>query len=321
MPAVSVVIPVRNAERTLDRQLEALARQRFDEPWELIVVDNGSVDGTRSLLETWTNRLTRLRVVNEPTRGANRARNTGIAAATGDRILLCDADDAVTESWVAALSSALERLDLAAGRVEYTTFNSDDVRARIQARPLSDGLAELWGRPWALTCNLGFRRSVFDALGGLDPTFDRGGSDDVDFCFRAHAAGFTLGYAPEAVVHYQMRRSVTAHAKQHYHYAKETEKLYAKLRALGTIPEYPPRTRWNQTAYRGVRVAIDAPRLLSRPDRASYIVQGAYFLGGLAGLWQHQVRARMRSDSRRAHMVGTCLVQPESRGAARCESN
>jgi glycosyltransferase involved in cell wall biosynthesis len=292
---VSVVMPARNAEHTLERQLDALARQRFDHPWELVVVDNGSVDGTRVLLDAWRTRLACLRVVSEPRRGANRARNAGIGAARGDRILLCDSDDVVADDWVAALSSALDDFDIAAGRLEYDTFNSHQVRDRIRTRPLSEGLATLWGRPWAVTCNLGFRRAVFDAIDGFDPSFEQG-SDDVDFCFRAHAAGFTMGYSPEAVVHYQMRTEVSAHAKQHYRYARGTEQLYAKLHALRSIAEYPPRTRWNQTAYRGVRLIRDARKLLSRVDRESYIVQSAYFLGGLAGLWHYQIRGSIRSE-------------------------
>jgi glycosyltransferase involved in cell wall biosynthesis len=301
MVPVSVVMPARNAERTLDRQLEALARQRFDSPWELIVVDNGSADGTRTLLEAWRSRLTRLRIVSEPSPGANRARNTGIAAARGERILLCDADDAVSDNWVAALSSALDDLDVAAGRVDYEVLNSAEILARSNPRILSDGLAKLWGRPWALTCNLGFRRAVFDALDGFDPTFVHG-CDDVDFCFRADAAAFTFGYSPEAVVHYQVRREVTALAKRYYHYAKGTEQLYAKLHALGSIPQYPPRTRWNQTVYRGMRLVLDAPKVLSRRPRESYIVQSGYFLGGVAGLWRYQVRGRIRPEAPAQHL-------------------
>jgi glycosyltransferase involved in cell wall biosynthesis len=285
MVAVSVVLPARNAERTLDRQLEALSRQRFDEPWELVVVDNGSVDGTMQVLDAWRTRLTNLRVLSEPRRGANRARNTGVLAARSERILLCDADDAVSSDWIAEMSSSLDDVDMVAGRIDYVAFNPPQVRARIGTHPLSEGLAVLWGRPWAPTCNLGFRRAVFDAVDGFDPTFERG-SDDVDFCFRASAAGFTMAFSEGAVVRYQMRRRLSDHAKQHFHYGRGTEQLYAKLRALNAIPEYPPISRWNQTTYRGLRLALDASKLLSRQAWGSYVVQAAYFLGGLAGLLQ-----------------------------------
>jgi glycosyltransferase involved in cell wall biosynthesis len=291
-PAVSVVIPARNAAHTLERQLAALADQRFDRPWELVVVDNASVDGTRALLDAWMPRLPCLRVVSEPRRGANRARNTGIAMARGDRILLCDADDVVAPGWIAALSSALDEFDIVAGRLDYDTINDHQVRDRVRTRPLSDGLGTLWGRQWAVTSNLAFRRAVFDAIDGFDPSLEHG-SDDVDFCFRGAAAGFTMTYSPEAVVHYQLRAKVGAHARQHYRYAKGTEQLYAKLHALRSIAEYPPRTRWNQTAYRGVRLVLDVAKLLSRENRESYIVQSAYFLGGAAGLWQYQVRGAL----------------------------
>jgi len=138
---------------------------------------------------------------------------------------------------------------------------------------------------------------VFDAIDGFDPNFHHG-SDDVDFCFRAHASGFKMAYSREAVVHYQMRTEVSAHAKQHYRYARGIEQLYAKLHARRSIAEYPPRTRWNQTAYRGVLVVLDVAKLLSRERRESYIVQSAYFLGGLAGLLRYQVRGALRLNTR-----------------------
>jgi glycosyltransferase involved in cell wall biosynthesis len=289
-PSVSVVIPVRNAERTLDAQLEALARQQFDAPWELVVVDNGSADGTRALLDVWSARLAHLRVVSEPRRGVNRARNTGIAASRADRILLCDGDDIVGEGWLAALSGALDDDDLAAGRLEYDMLNSADILRRTERRLLSDGLALSWGRPWAQSCNLGFHRTVFDALNGFDQNFARGGSDDMDFCLRAHAEGFTMGYAPEALVHYQLRGTAREHAKQLFYYARGTEHLYAKLRALGQLPEFPPRTRWNQSALRGVRLVLAIPECRSAEGRDRYMVRAAQFAGGLAGLWQYQLR-------------------------------
>jgi cellulose synthase/poly-beta-1,6-N-acetylglucosamine synthase-like glycosyltransferase len=53
-PTVSVVIPVLNGAATLGRQLEALAGQTYDQPWEIVVADNGSTDGTVELVEAWT---------------------------------------------------------------------------------------------------------------------------------------------------------------------------------------------------------------------------------------------------------------------------
>lgn len=71
-----------NEVDTLSDQLAALARQTYHHPWELIVSDNGSVDGTRQLAESWSDRLPDLRVADASDRkGLNHARNVGVARA------------------------------------------------------------------------------------------------------------------------------------------------------------------------------------------------------------------------------------------------
>ena len=57
VPVVSVVLCVRNGASTLTRQLAALTRQDFGAPWEVVLVDNGSTDGTRALATAWTDRM------------------------------------------------------------------------------------------------------------------------------------------------------------------------------------------------------------------------------------------------------------------------
>jgi glycosyltransferase involved in cell wall biosynthesis len=95
---LSVVIPARNAADTIGVQLESLVRQRFDRPWEVVVVDNGSTDGTRAAVESFADRLPGLRIVDASERqGIGYARNRGVEAACGRLIAYCDADDAVSE--------------------------------------------------------------------------------------------------------------------------------------------------------------------------------------------------------------------------------
>src|SRR5204862_175427 len=78
---VSVLIPVRNAARLLPDQLNALAAQDYDGPWEVVVADNGSSDGSASVARRLAGRLPSLRVVDASgRRGAGPARNAGAAA-------------------------------------------------------------------------------------------------------------------------------------------------------------------------------------------------------------------------------------------------
>jgi glycosyltransferase involved in cell wall biosynthesis len=315
---VSVVIPAFNAESTIGEQLEALAQQDFERDWEIVVVDNASTDGTPQILEHWCGRLPNLRIVDEPERGVNRARNAGVEAAQADRVLLCDADDVVDISWVRALDAALDEFDVAAGRLEYSKLNSQEVEARSSYRPLSTGLATLWNRRWGMTCNLGFRRRVFDAIDGFDPSFERGGSDDVDFCFRAGSAGFSLGFAPDALVHYRRRVEYKQHARQMFHYAKGSEHLYRKYRELGELDDFPPRTRLNLSLVRAVHLIRSAPKVRTRTGREIYAARAAQFAGGLAGIWEWQVRQRdLVGRARTTAAKATTFLSPKGTATRR----
>ena len=94
---VSVVIPVFNNEATVGAALESVFAQRFDRPFEVIVVNDGSTDGTGMELKKFRDRI---RVIEQNRRGVAGARNVGINAAVGEYIALLDADDAWTDdSW------------------------------------------------------------------------------------------------------------------------------------------------------------------------------------------------------------------------------
>jgi len=92
MPAISVIMPVRNAGRYLEPSLESLRRQRFAD-FEVIAVEDGSTDGSGERLERLANCDSRLRVLRLPPIGLPAALNAGLAAARGDLIARHDADD------------------------------------------------------------------------------------------------------------------------------------------------------------------------------------------------------------------------------------
>jgi glycosyltransferase involved in cell wall biosynthesis len=194
---VTVVIPARNAAATLGAQLDALGSQDFSEPYSVIVVDNGSTDATATLRPS---NPVDFAVLHEPRPGANAARNAGIAAAGTEYVLLCDADDVVRPEWIRGLVHALENADLVGGWVDTTRFNAAVVRRRW----LLDDFHKPEPTPWG--CNMGFRRSVWQSVGGFDESIGPS-ADDIEFGKRAIQLGFRLQMTPDAVVDYRLRPS------------------------------------------------------------------------------------------------------------------
>src|SRR5690606_34073255 len=124
-PEASVVIAAFNAERTLGEQLAALSRQAVRFPWEVLVCDNGSTDGTVAVVTEWQGRLPQLRLVDASARrGPGAARNAGAARALSPLLLFCDADDVVADDWLAPLHGALQREVFVTGNSRRPVLNS-----------------------------------------------------------------------------------------------------------------------------------------------------------------------------------------------------
>jgi len=232
-PDVSVVIPALHADATLPVQLAALAAQRTSVRFEVLVADNAGSPATRALVEGFAARGLAVRWLDAGASvGTNRARNVGTAAARADKVLLCDADDRVREGWVEAMSAALDRADAVAGRLDRVPLNGAYIR-RWGTPTGHDGLTvQLGFLPRPLAANAGFRRPVWQQLGGFDPAYVRGGTD-TEFFWRLQLAGHSLVDVPEAVVDYRVRSDARAAVRQMYVWGRQAPMLYRDFRSCG----------------------------------------------------------------------------------------
>jgi glycosyltransferase involved in cell wall biosynthesis len=230
---VSVVIPAFNAAATLGAQLEALAAQEAAEPFEVVVADNGSTDGTADVVRSYAERMPLLRLVDASERtGSNVARNAGVRAARGELVLMCDADDVVAPGWVDALVGALGSADAVGGHLDRTSLNPDLLRIWPDYEGHSQVTVQLGFLPRPVGANAGFRRAVWEELGGFDERYVRGGTE-TEFFWRLQLAGHTLVDVPGAVVAYRMRTTEKAMVRQMYIWGRQAPMLYRDFRAAG----------------------------------------------------------------------------------------
>ena len=139
-PKVSIIIPAYNAEKTIARMLDAVRAQTF-ENYEVIVIDDGSTDGTRNILEEYAHSDSRIRVFHQENAGVSATRNRGLDEATGDYVLFYDADDTVPENAVHDMYfAAREHLaDLVIGRHSVQLMNEVyEAKSSAQLSRLAD---------------------------------------------------------------------------------------------------------------------------------------------------------------------------------------
>jgi glycosyltransferase involved in cell wall biosynthesis len=205
MPAISVVLATYNRAGRLRACLDALDRQTCAlDDFEVVLVDDGSSDHTRELLESYRPRY-RLRPIYQSNAGQPRALNRGVEAAGGRFCLLLD-DDIIAEPDLVSEHLAAQRTTdtglLAMGRLDIVVPPDADWFVRAFAKGWERRHERLGGgtvEPTIADCysgNLSFPRAAFMAVGGFATEFARG--YDIELAFRLLGTGLRLAYLPRA---------------------------------------------------------------------------------------------------------------------------
>ena len=287
--ALSVVIPCRNAARFLPVQLEALAREHGDEPWEVVISDNGSTDDTREVASRFSGRLP-LRVVDSSERqGRAFACNIGARAARARALAFVDADDEVAPGYVAGMTRALARDDFVAARIDSETLNPGWVRATRGPFQTDELLNVFDFLPFALGCSLGVTRRAFEAVGGFreDVPF----AEDVDFCWRLQLSGTPLVLVPDVVLRYRYQDTLCGLYRQSFGYGIGQAALYASYRSRGMPPRLRKRGVWG--LFKGAVWEVYAllwhvPHLRTRADLALFLHLAGYQVGRVRGSFRYR---------------------------------
>ena len=207
LPRVSVVIPTYERRESLLRALAALETQDIaPDEYEVVVVVDGSTDGTREAVESLGTRYA-LRICSQENRGRAAACNAGVAAATGSLVVLLDDDMIASRALLSAHLQAHEvhpRLAvIGAAPVEVTPdlalpasyvgrkFNRHLERLASEGGPV--GLRDFYSG------NLSIARELLLEVGGFDEGFTRYGNEDLELSVRLRAIGVRIVYEPRAI--------------------------------------------------------------------------------------------------------------------------
>jgi GT2 family glycosyltransferase len=212
-PKISVIISSRNRAASLLRCLQyfdAVAMQQLKA--ELVLVDNGSSDGTFDVMRNFRDHVEfPVAVVREERRGLSNARNTGMALSRGELIVFTDDDCYIAPDFLQTVEKVFstQAIDYCGGRIllfdESDSHYGCDLNATfhpIPPRTLLDP-GDIQG------ANMIFRRTVINRVGGFDTRLGAGTPfrcEDIDYCTRASWAGFLGAHVPELVVYHHHGR-------------------------------------------------------------------------------------------------------------------
>ncbi len=298
-PRITIVVPVRNAERTMDKTLSYLMAIDYpSDRLEVILADGGSSDSTVAIIRRWQAARQQIKLVEVANcQSPGHARNAALKEATGEFVLFTDGDCAPEPDWARRILEPFfmdDRIGGVGGEVltlrtdpdndtesycEQVGFLSVSGRCGLRESGYFPGLKDMAAHevnggdhsPFFATANAAFRREAIDAIGGQ--FWDEPTGEDVDFSLRVLQAGYRLYFAKEAVVKHMHRVSLASFLRQWYGYGFGHPLLVQKH------------------AQEGLEVVLqtDCPRFLQLPGPAKGIVHLGSFhlmhlsLAGAAG--------------------------------------
>ena len=235
-PPVSVVVPARDEEQTLDLCLASIMAQHWPgDRLQVVVVENGSRDRTRAVAEAWAARDARVAVI--VSRAANHAEamNTGIRAARGEIVVRVDAHSYVDRDYVAEVVAALDRHPQAAavGGAFLPVGETLCERVAGLARSSRIGVGGGYGadrvshdHPVRSVQCAAYRREALLAVGGFDPAMAYG--EDEELHWRLRQRGFQVILCPALRQLYRPRGSLLGLWRQYWNYGRGRMRVLRK---------------------------------------------------------------------------------------------
>ncbi len=229
---ISIVITVKNEERYIGNLLDSLVIQ--EKPFEIVIVDAHSEDRTREIVKRYMKKYDFIHLYEK---GGSRGegRNYGVKMASGEYVAFTDGDDIANPFWLKEIrKSFMNGAYVVAGKTIYIGYGPWEKLERV----------ELFYRGFDVTypsCNLAYRKELFEEIGGFDPWFMT--AEDIDLNIRAVEKGAKIVHNPRAIIYHRTRDSFYSFAKQAFWNGYGRKQL--TMKHGGMWKHYKPQNMFN----------------------------------------------------------------------------
>lgn len=291
---VTVVIPAYNATGTIGNCLDSLAHQSFPmHEVEVFIVDDGSTDGTPEYVErqvrAWGHDRPRLRVIRQAHRGPAAARNLGAHAAQGELLLFTDADCVPHADWIKEMVAPFAQPDIAAVKGAYKTRQKSLVarfaQAEFEARYRRLAAAQYVDVVFSYSA--GFRRDVFNKVGGFDTSFPVADNEDTDLSYRVATEGYRIKFNPAAIVYHRHPATLWQYLRKKHSRAYWRVMVYKRFPGKAIRDSYTPQSLKFQIG--SILLGVAGAALLPLTSNALYamvLAGGIFAATALPFIWQ-----------------------------------
>jgi glycosyltransferase involved in cell wall biosynthesis len=217
---LSIIVTVKNEEKKIGGLLESLAGQ--DCPFEIVVVDSESNDRTADVVDSFRDRIQNITYVRKKsTRGEGR--NIGVKNAKFEYVAFTDGDTVAGDQWACHMLESLKKYDVVAGK---TIQKGSELYSRLKrVELLMDGIEIT-----APSANLGYRKKLFNDLGGFDENMIT--AEDIDLNLRAVLKGATWKNDDSCIIYNYTRENFAGFIKQAFWNGYGRRQLAKKHRSI-----------------------------------------------------------------------------------------
>lgn len=239
-PFVSIVIPCLNEEKNIGQCIDSIKQQNWEQ-YEIIAIDNGSIDDTIRIIKEHGIILGKAK-----RKGPAAAKNKGIEKAKGDIIIFIDADCVAHPAWLVNMIKLFEDHSIGCVAGEIVGF---EPRTELERFLIKKGHLSQFKNvnhsflPYAATANVAYRRDVFDRAGLFDEDLFTG--EDADMSWRMQLkADYKLTYSPQAIVYHLREVTLKGLFRQKLRHADGAVALYKKYKNLWSKQNIPLKMKY-----------------------------------------------------------------------------
>ena len=258
---ISVIVPAFEAAQSISACVQALRVQTTGEPYEIIVVDDGSTDATAQLAEA-----AGVRVLREAHQGQAAARNLGVINALGEIIMFTDADCVAAPDWIAQMSAPLSDPAVDGVKGAYGTRQRRWVPrlAQLEFEERYDRLERTRFVDFFDTHALTLRKTVLQSLGSFDTLFPN--NEDVDLAYRYATVGKGLTFNRAAVVYHSHPSNWAAYMSLKFWRGYWRMQVYRRYPGKMLVDSYTPNNLKAQVALVGLLLPSVALAIIGLPS-------------------------------------------------------
>ncbi len=228
---VSVVIPAYNAEKTIGKCIVSILNQSFGGDYEIIVVDDGSKDGTGKIVQKILKGNKNVRLVKQPNGGPAKARNRGARESKGKLVLFTDSDCIADKNWIKEMVAPFKAGNIVGSQGRYKILNPDSLVARFVQYEIEERyerMAKIGSIDFIGSYSAAYKRDVFLQFNGFDESFKIASGEDPEISYRMAAKGLKMIFAPKAIVYHPHPDSLKRYLKMKYGRGYWGQLLYKK---------------------------------------------------------------------------------------------